>query len=224
MATSAFDSSNTIYEGAPTTVYAHPTGLASGMDRIGRSGGALHRAILEVDLVGTLGVDAGATIDSASITITVNEETRDPTQDILLARVERTTVPAQLTWNEYASGLSWTTAGGLGLGDANTVTTVATPAPGPLGPATPITWPDSAGLRAILQEAMDDAGGVLRLIVYSPDIEAQGESNYHIRTAAVGQTGEPTITVTWSAGANATPGIRLPSPIRGRGPKTGRRL
>jgi len=80
------------------------------------NGGAeLDRALLQFDLSA---IPAGATINSASLSLYAIEDWSSNARTVRVYRVKRAWVGSEATWNVYSTGNSWQTAGGFGANDA----------------------------------------------------------------------------------------------------------
>jgi hypothetical protein len=103
---------------APTTGYANNAEL-----RIGESNAAadVWHSLLKFDLSG---IPANATINSATLTLTIVTDYADNASAVSIYRVKRNWIEAS-TWNKYDASNSWQTAGGTGANDYDS-TVIAT--------------------------------------------------------------------------------------------------
>ena len=75
------------------------------------------RPLLQYDLSS---IPAGSTINSATLRLYMITDFSDNARTARVYRVKRDWVGTEVTWNEYSSGNSWQTAGGLGPNDVDT--------------------------------------------------------------------------------------------------------
>lgn len=83
----------------------------TGTDLVGEANdavGEVNRTLIKFDLSS---IPAGAIIDSAVLTLTYATDFSDSARTCSIYRVKQTVVITQATWNVYATGSSWATAG-----------------------------------------------------------------------------------------------------------------
>ena len=81
---------------------------------IGESSGGLRRTLIQFNLSS---IPAGSTINSATLSLYFYDYTVGGNRTIKVYRLKRVWVENQVTWNEYATGSAWQTAGALGAND-----------------------------------------------------------------------------------------------------------
>src|SRR5438105_1698760 len=97
---------------------------------VGNFGAAsLRRSVMAFD---TSSIPIGATITSATLQLTqTSQDIPAESQTVRLFKLLRAFVEAEATWNSYATGSAWSTAGAFGAGtdyDSSASATATTPA------------------------------------------------------------------------------------------------
>jgi hypothetical protein len=131
-----------ISENAPTTNYGGATSITVDGDEPNKSGKDVY-ALIRWDLSS---VPAGSRVTSVSITLNVNEASKDTYQ---IYALKRKWVESMATWGLYATGQQWEVAGAKGsLDRGEQVGSVASPKAGTrtftLTPALAQSWVDDS--------------------------------------------------------------------------------
>jgi len=74
----------------------------------------LNRGLIKFDLAS---IPANARIDSAKLYLTVTSDHSDHTRTLRVYRLKQDWAEEQASWNVYASGHNWASAGASGAGD-----------------------------------------------------------------------------------------------------------
>jgi len=152
----------------------------------------VRRSIIRFDISS---LPAGVTITSGIVTIDINSG--DNAKDAFLRRITQAAwVEDQVTWNEYSTGNSWTTAGG----DFTTTDEVSWTTPTATGPFD-IT---GVGLSGIIRDAIDNQGDLVHVLLMRSN-EAGGGSSTTDFDSSEG-TVAPKLTIFFDAGVTLASG------------------
>lgn len=146
------------------------------------------RTILEFDLT-TAGIPSGAIVSAASLVLNVSlaAAIAEPVRVHRLTRTDWEELTS--SWDNYKTATPWTTGGG----DFNALTFASANLPTGTG-----DWTISAGLAVLVQDAIDNRSGILRLMI-KRFTEATTEAFVNVRSGEYATVADrPELSVTYT--------------------------